>query len=129
MSELTQAMQDLPSFFAKGPVELTDINKAEMMLGLTFAEEYIDYVREYGFITFRGHELTGVCEAKRLSVVDVTEEEREYNPLIPHDLYVIEQTHIDSIVIWQNCSGKIYESMGQEPKVIANSLKEYLNLQ
>ena len=42
MSELTQAMQDLPSFFAKGPVELTDINKAEMMLGLTFAEEYID---------------------------------------------------------------------------------------
>lgn len=128
MSELTRAMQELPSFFAKGSVELTDIHKAETMLGLTFAEEYVDYVREYGFVTFRGHELTGICEAKRLSVVDVTEEEREYNPLIPHDLYVIEQTHIDDIVIWQDKSGKIYESMGKEPRVIANSLKEYLNL-
>lgn len=129
MSELTLAMQELPMFFFKGKVNHDEIRKAEKSLNVVFSQEYVDYVAEYGFITCRGHELTGICQAKRLNVVDVTIEERENKPGIPQNLYVIEQTHIDDIVIWQNASGTIFQTDGESvPRVIAKSLKEYLNI-
>lgn len=129
MSELTVAMQGLPMFFAKGSVDAGKIKKAEEDLQVSFSQEYIDYVSEYGFITCRGHELTGICQAKRLNVVDVTQEERENNLEISNNLYVIEQTHIGNIVIWQDESGTIFRTDYQsQPKKIAESLREYLKL-
>lgn len=129
MSELTVAMQGLPMFFAKGSVDAGEIKKAEEDLQVSFSQEYIDYVTEYGFITWRGHELTGICQAKRLNVVDVTQEERENNPEISNNLYVIEQTHIGNIVIWQDEIGTIFRTDYQsQPKKIAESLREYLKL-
>lgn len=129
MSELTVAMQQLPLLFFKGKVDLAEIKKAEKILKVVFAQEYVEYVQEYGFATYRGHELTGLCQSKRLNVVDVTLEERENNPDVPHNLYVIEQTHIDDIAIWQDEFGTIFQTARQgTPRKIAKSLKEYLKL-
>ena len=129
MSELTVAMQQLPLLFFKGKVDLGEIKKAEKMLKVVFAREYVEYVHEYGFVTYHGHELTGLCQSKRLNVVNVTIEERENNPDVPHNLYVIEQTHIDDIVIWQDESGMIFQTARQgKPRKIEKSLKEYLQL-
>lgn len=102
------------------------VDDAENRLGLKFAEEYREYIKEFGFVCYDGHELTGVCKAKRLNVVNVTEKEREYVKNVPTDAYVIEQTHIDGIVIWQTTDGDVYQSQGNSFKKINNSLAEYV---
>ena len=106
-----------------------DVIKAEEKLQLSFSAEYKRYLLKYGFATCYGHEITGICKAKRLNVVDVTIMEREYAGNISSDWYVIEQLNIDGIVIWQSSTGKIYRTApNTEPKKICNSLAEYINL-
>lgn len=110
------------------PVVEDEIKMAESKLDVKFARDYKDYVKKYGFVCFDGHELTGICKAKRLDVVSVTEKEREYFENIPKDAYVIEQAHIDGIVIWQTSNGKIYQSQGNSFEKICDSLAEYIGL-
>ena len=77
-----------------------------------------------------GHELTGICDKKRLDVVRNTREERELNPFVPDDWYVLENAGIDGIIIWQDKTGRIYQTMPNGQKeYIANSLAEYLDKQ
>lgn len=67
-----------------------EIQAAEQTLGLTFAKDYRDYLKEFRLASFRGHELTGLINSPRLSVVTQTLEERRNNPHITNDLYVVE---------------------------------------
>jgi hypothetical protein len=58
----------------------------------------------------------------------VTKQEWELNPNVPHTLYVVENTGVDGIIIWQSSSGEIYmTSPNLQPKQIAKSLNEYIN--
>ena len=60
---------------------------------------------------------------------DVTKEEREKMPDVPQSWYVIEQAHIDGIVIWQSGDGDIYQTIpGYNPQKIADSLAEYIDM-
>ena len=105
------------------------IAEAENVLSLHFNAEYNRYVSEFGFAVFENHDLTGICKAKRLNVVDVTISEREMNPDVPDDWYVIEQLNIDGIVIWQSSTGEIYQTApNTKPKKIYDSLSEYIEM-
>ena len=79
-------------------------------MSLSFSKDYKLYLSRCGFATYEGHELTGICKAKRLNVVDVTINERTISPNIPENWYVIEQLNIDGIVIWQSGTGDIYQT-------------------
>lgn len=46
-----------------------------------------------------GIELTGITKSKYRDVVSVTKQEWELNNNVPHTMYVIEITYIDSIII------------------------------
>ena len=104
-----------------------EILKAEKRLNLVFAEEYKSYLQKFSYTIIDSHEITGICSGKRLDVVKVTEEERSFNSFVPSNLYVIEQTHIDSIVVWQNEKGEIFQSYpnGNITKIF-DSLSDYL---
>ncbi len=105
------------------------IMQAETELSLSFSEEYKKYLSNKGFMVYDGHELTGICKAKRLNVVDVTKTEKQITPDVPDDWYVIEQVNIDGIVIWQSTEGVIYQtSPNAEPTKICNSLAEYISI-
>lgn len=53
--------------------------------------------------------------------------EWEVNDKIPHNLYVVENVGIDGIIVWQDETGKIYESSpNHEAKQITGSLAEYI---
>lgn len=81
----------------------------------------------FGIAVFAGHELTGICDRKRLDVVRNTFNQRELNLFIPKDWYVIETLDIDGVVIWQDGSGKIYQTVpGGRRILIADSLREYI---
>ncbi len=113
-------------YFEKG-VSLKMIEEAEGKLGLKFADEYIEYLQQFGSISCGGHELTGFSEEEDLDVVKVTKKNRESNHNVKIPLYVIEETHIDGIVIWQSESGSIFKTGYKgTPEKKFDSLTDYV---
>lgn len=126
---LTDKLKSIEGFVSYKPANGEQVSAAQRALNLSFSAEYTEYVKAYGVASMLGHELTGVCDIPRLNVVNVTLEAREYNPLVPHEWYVVEEAHIDGIMIWQSQTGEIYQSQpGMQPEKIADSLAEYLDL-
>ena len=104
------------------------ISNAEKALNLSFSNEYKEYLKTYGIAVFDGHELTGITKSPRVNVVDVTKAQREKDPKIPADLYVIEETDVEEIVIWQSGDGEIFCSgPNQDLTKLCNSFAEYVS--
>jgi len=128
MSDIVKQIQLLPDFFSLAGATKESISEAEKVLRLKFSDEYKEIVSSFGSVSVNGRELTGICQSKRLNVICVTLEERELNPSVPLNLYVIEQANIDGIVIWQSSSGEVYQSMPGAPMMkLCDSISEYLN--
>lgn len=127
MSEIVKLLSQKKPFLFSGAVNEEEIQEAESKLGIKFAKEYREYLAVFGTASYYGHELTGICDKNvALNVVDVTLEERNFFSNIPRDWYVIEQTHMDGIVIWQDREGFIYKAMPGKITLIHNSLEEYV---
>lgn len=108
-------------------VSLTIIKETENELGLNFSDEYKEYLNRFGIVAYEGHELTGLSKSERTNVANVTMKNKSCNSLIPVDWYVIEELNIENIVIWQSCSGEIYQTyLDKKCKKICNSLSEYI---
>lgn len=104
-----------------------DIEKIEEQLGVSFANDYKKIVSTYGFVCVDGHEITGITNAKRLNVYEVTIKEREKVVCDMAGMYVIEQTHIDDIVIWQSTSGEVFQTFfGGNSEKIAEGIIAYI---
>lgn len=128
MSEFIEAIKTKPNFYAEKGVSMLQIEQAEEILGVSFAPDFKECLYEFGAISVDGHEFTGFSADKYLEVVDVTLNERENNPNVPKDWYVIEQANIDGIVIWQNSKGEIYQTQPCRDSIkIANSIVEYIS--
>lgn len=128
MSELIKAIRSNPSFYAEKGASATQIDQAEMDLGLEFALDFKECLREFGALSVGSHELTGFSSDPNLNIVEVTQMNRQKHS-VAKNLYVIEETHVDGIVIWQDAEGTVYESTPYSfAKEIANSLAEYLSV-
>ena len=129
MSHLTEKLKEQKDFFARKPVSMEEINAAERILNVVFSDEYKAYIAELGAATIHGHELTGICRNRNVNVVDETTQARSITPEIPEDFYVIENTHYDGILIWQDKEGNIYSSgSGLGVKKLASSIEAYLKI-
>lgn len=126
MSDIIETLKNAPEYIGGNGRTDAEIESAEKLLGVEFAPDYKCYLKKIGLACFDGHELTGICKSDRLNVVDVTLSHRKLNPMACVG-YVIEETNIDGIVIWQAATGEIYSSI---PSVathkIFNSLSEYI---
>ena len=127
MSELINMIQAADDFCSIGSASSSTIANAEKKLKVVFADDYKEYVLNFGAATFDGRELTGICNSNRLNVVSVTEQARQYYPSFPSNAYVIEELMFDHILIIQDSLGRIY-SYGPKDSAtqIAKSLKAYL---
>lgn len=127
MTKIINAIENLEDMRFIEPATTEQICEAQNKLGLTFADEYKQYILTYGVVSAKSIELTGISNVKRLDVVNVTEEERKFNSKMPDDAYVIANVGIDGIIIIQDCDGKIYSLMpNEEPEFICDSLTEYI---
>ncbi len=127
MKDIIQTINNLENMRFIKPASIEQIIEAEKELGVNFADDYIKYVKKYGVISAKGIELTGVTNYKRLSVVFITKKERNINPNIPANMYVIENTAIDSLITLQDETGKVYTvTPNKTPKLSYNSLSEYI---
>ena len=126
MSDIIETLKNAPEYIGGAGRTDAEIESAEKQLGVEFAPDYRCYLKEIGLACFDGHELTGICKPARLNVVDVTTTQRELYPEAC-SWYVIEETNVDGIVIWQNVDGKVYiTAHNSKPKKIANSIAEYI---
>ena len=122
-----KSLEQLESFRSlKGTTE-EKITAAENALELTFAKDYHSYLKQYALASMNGHELTGIVASKRLNLADVTLRNRENNPDIPKNLYVLEHLYIDHAFAWQDEKGRVYRTIeASEPVKIFDSLSEYV---
>lgn len=129
MSAFTDKLANMKAFRPRTPATADQIKEVENALGLKFAKEYKEYLSEFGCASIYGHEFKGICKAARLDVMNVTVEQKTFDAGIPDDWYVIEETHIDGVVIWQNSKGAIYsKAPNVEPERIAKSFSDYIEL-
>ena len=117
----------IPGYIGSNGRTEAEIVNAEKELGTSFASDYREYLENIGVACFESRELMGLTKIARLDVVIVTKEQRMLNQRIPRDWYVIEETHLDGIVIWQSPSGGIYQAVADAPaRKIYDSLMSYV---
>lgn len=127
MSRIIETIKKLPELLTLKPVDIEEIENIEIELALRLAEEYKEYLQTFGAVMADNVELTGATKSQNRNVVSVTQREWKANPLIPHTMYVVENVGIDGIIIWQDTSGNIYQSMPNcQAEKIAGSLADYL---
>lgn len=127
MNNIINILKEMPDFIGSNGRTDDEIQQAEKALGVSFSEDYRKYLEEIGLACFDGHELTGLTQTKRLDVVSITKEKREQFGNITSLWYVVEETNIFGIVIWQSSDGVIYETApNSRAKKIADSLAEYI---
>ena len=128
MSALANAFMSRKSFLHGKGVMPEQIAEVEKQLGLSFSDEYREYLTAYGIVAYDGHELTGITKSNRLNVVAVTTEARKKQPGIPDNFYVIEEVGIEELIIMQNEQGEIYGcAPNYKPKKICDSLHDYVS--
>ena len=126
MKNIIDVLRSMPDFIGSNGRSKEEIELAETMLEVAFARDYRNYLEEIGLACFDGHELTGLTKTDRLNVVTVTMEQRERFGEIASTWYVIEETNIYGIVIWQDTEGFVYETASNaKVKKVADSLSEY----
>lgn len=130
MSKIVDVINKLPELLPLKAATSTQITDAELQLRTSFSDEYKEYLLNFGAIMADGIELTGIAKAEYRNVISVTKSEKALNPNVPNNMYVVENTHIDGIVIWQDSEGIIYKTQNDsKPLKIAESLSEYLEKQ
>ena len=126
LCKLVEEIKSKPNFYAEKGVSVIQIEQAEKLLGLKFSLDFKDCLREFGAVSVGGHELTGFSADKNLDVVETTRKNWQKNN-VGKNLYVIEEAHIDGVVIWQDAEGVVYETTpNSKAKKIAESLLEYI---
>ena len=127
MSEIVKTINELQDLLALGEATAIEISDAETQLRLRFADEYKEYLSHFGAIIADGIELTGIAKSEHRNVIFVTKQECGLNPQVPRNMYVVENVGIDGIIIWQDSSGAIYQSLpGKIPQKIFDNLSEYI---
>lgn len=122
--DIINSKQDL--LHSKGAT-IDEIEKLAERTQVSFADEYVVYLKTFGIIALDGHEFTGVSNSKRMNVADVTLEYKGIYHCKLDGLYVIEDTDFDGIIMWQSCDGKVYKTIGDsEPRLAYESLSDYI---
>ena len=108
MTNLKNLLKNAKPFMCGEPASESDIRFCESRLGIAFSKDFSDYLREFGWIAFLGHELTGISTDVRLNVVDVTMRTRSLVDNMPSDLYISEELN-DDVYYCQKHNGAIYK--------------------
>ena len=126
MKNIVDLIKSMPDYIGSNGRSEEEIANAENEIGITFADDYREYLKKIGLACFDGHELTGLTKTERLSVVSVTMEQRKLFGESALTWYVVEEADIDGIVIWQASDGAVYVAAPWvNAEKVADSLYDY----
>lgn len=127
MDNIVKLIESLPGLLLLKKATEEQIKSTEHKLGVSFSEDYKEYLLNFGGILAEGIELSGISYSDHRDVVSLTRTAWALNPKVPHSMYVIEDTRVDGIIVWQDYNGTIYKSLpNNEPIKIADSLAAYI---
>ena len=95
---------------------------------MQFSTDYIDYLKQFGAISFWGTELTGLNISGPMNVVEATKEERRFNKDFPKGCFVLENIGIDNIIVVMNQDGFVFSVYRDKVRKICNSFSEYIDI-
>lgn len=127
MSSIIEKISKIEKLYHAKGCAFKQIKEAQAELGITFPEEYMDIVKEYGAISFYGTEWTGLNVDDYLNVVSVTKQEREMNSALPSDCFVLENQGIDGLIVICNEVGEIFSFQYSKLEKIHDSISSYLD--
>ncbi len=125
--KIIDVINSLPELLPLKAATAMQITDAELQLRVSFSNEYKEYLSTFGAIMADGIELSGIAKSEHRNVVSLTKKEWDLNPKVPHTMYVIENTCVEGIIIWQDTIGVVYQTNPNcTPKKIADSLQDYI---
>lgn len=125
-ANIVETIKQLKNAMFLSPASNAEVEQAEKTLQLKFAQEYKEYVLNFGVATAQGVELTGLTNSPRLSVISVTERERSLSG-IPQNMYVVNCSDVENSAVLQDETGTIYEFRRKSLTPIFSSLSEYIS--
>ena len=128
MSNIVTKIKGISNLYHASGCTTKQLKEAQKTLDLVFPEEFVDYVKEYGAISFYGTEWTGLNVDGYLNVVEVTQQERELNEAFPPDCFVIENQGIDGLMTIVNEEGTVFSFQYGKKEALCESLTDYLDM-
>lgn len=128
MKDIVEKIKEIDKLYHAKGCTTSQLKEAQSELGIKFPEEYIDYVKEFGAISFYGTEWTGLNVDGYLNVVEVTKQERELNSAFPTDCFVLENQAIDGLITIANENGNVFTVQYEKKTPLCDSISEYLDI-
>lgn len=110
-----------------GKVDIDIINEAQEKLDIKFPEEIIEYISEFGVLSYGSNEINGLGTNSYLNIVKATQNARQNFTKFPDELFVIQDIGINDLLILADEFNNIYEWNGYSYKLIFNSFYDFLN--
>ena len=128
MSNIVEKINAVPDLVHLTGCVTSQVIEAQKALNIAFPEEYIEYVKKFGVISFYGTEWTGLNVEGNLNVVTATEQERHLDNTFPKDCFVVENIGIDGVFTIMDENGKIFSYQRGEKRLLCDTLCEYLEI-
>lgn len=128
MTGIVEKLKQVEHLYHLQGCSAEQIAQAQEALQIVFPEEFVDYVKQYGAISFYGTEWMGLNVPEELDVVAATQAERSVNPDFPKDFFVLEDQGIDALITAMDQQGRVYAVQYERKKLLCNSMSEYLDL-
>ncbi len=128
MSNILTKIQGISQLYHVSGCTDAQLEDAQNILGIKFPKDFVDYVKEYGAISFYATEWTGLNVDGYINVVEATRIEREMNEHFPSDCFVIENIGIDGLISVVNEKGQVFSLQYDRKKLVCENLSEYLDM-
>lgn len=126
MSGIVEQIKELTKLYHLEGCTQEQVSEAEQILNLKFPQEYVDYVSEFGAISFLGTEWTGLNVKGYLNVVEATKKERALSSGFPANCFVLENTGIDGKIVIVNPQGQVFVYQYGNISFLSDSISNYL---
>lgn len=125
---IVEKINSIPKLFHATGCSEHQIIEAQNALDLVFPNEFVEYVKTFGVISFFRTEWTGLNVDGHLNVLTVTKQERSLNPSFPKGYFVLENHAIEGIFTVVNESGHVYLLQQDRIEFLCCSLADYLDI-
>lgn len=125
---IVEKINSIPKLFHATGCSEHQIIEAQNALDLVFPNEFVEYVKTFGVISFFRTEWTGLNVDGHLNVLTVTKQERSLNLSFPKGYFVLENHAIEGIFTVVNESGHVYLLQQDRIEFLCCSLADYLDI-
>ena len=128
MQNIVEKIRKIENLYHAKGCTTKQLKEAQKELGVIFPEEFVDYTKEFGAISFYATEWTGLNVEGYLNVVSATIQQRKENLNFPARCFVLENIAIEGLLTVVDEEGHVYSEQHDKKTLLCNSISEYLDI-